>query len=137
MEDLLKPGGDEGAKFATKDNVDDVNAAIEEMSKLLAEHREQVQHKLNMFVTAATSPLKWKAVKYLEGGMELPNCVSIEGSEIRKAEKESMAFERDLRNAASAERKRKAEGNGFGYDTRGNSKSGGDKRNCVEAARTW
>ena len=148
MEELLKPSsGEEGAKFATKDNVDDVNAAIEEMSKLLAEHREQVQHELNMFVTAATSPLKWKAVKYLEGGMDLPNCVTIEGSEIRKAEKESMAFERDLRNAVGAERKRKAEGKGYGYESRRNSKSArgsrgrggfssGDRRNCFRCGST-
>ena len=149
MEELLKPSsGEEGAKFATKDNVDDVNAAIEEMSKLLADHREQVQHELNMFVTAATSPLKWKAVKYLEGGMELPTCVTIEGSEIRKAEKESMAFERDLRNAVGAERKRKAaEGKGYGYESRRISKSargsrgrggfsGGDRRSCFRCGST-
>ena len=104
MEEILKvePGED----FATKDNVEEVNAAIGALRKVIQEQKDSVQHELNMQVIAATSSLRWKVVRHLEGGSELPDCVTVANADVRKAEKESMAYDRDLRTAASYSRKR-------------------------------
>ena len=100
IEELLKVG--EGEEFATVDNLEDVNATVRRLKELLADHKRSIQHELNMQIVAATSPLKWKTVAQMEGGLSLPSCVTVDGSEVRKAEKESMAYERDLRNASRA-----------------------------------
>ena len=104
MEEILKVGPDE--EFATKDNIEEVNAAVSALREKIEELKNLVQHELNMQIIAATSSLKWKVVRQLEGGSELPDCVTVPNSDVRKAEKESMAYERDLRNAASYSRKR-------------------------------
>ena len=106
MEEILKV--EPGEEFASVDNVQEVNAAITALKKLMEQQKETIQHELNMQVIAATSSLKWKVVKHLEGGSELPECVTVPNADLRKAEKESMAYERDLRTAASFTRKRGA-----------------------------
>ena len=104
MGDLFKTENEE-EDFITADNLEEANLAIKRFRVLLDKHRRAVQHELNMVVVADASPLKWKTVSQLEGGMELPSCVTIQNSEVRKAEKESMAFAREL-NAARNARKR-------------------------------
>ena len=102
------------------DNLDDINAAIENIKQMLNAHKDSIQHELNMQVVAAKSPLNWKTVKCLEGGMSLPDCVTLNSQEVRKAEKESMAFDRDLRTAANASKRRREEyGRGSGSSGRG------------------
>ena len=118
MEDVLKT--EDGKDFASVDNLDDVNAAIENIKQMLSAHKDSIQHELNMQVVAAKSPLNWKTVKCLEGGMSLPDCVTLDSQEVRKAEKESMAFDRDLRTAANASKRRREEyGRGSGSSGRG------------------
>ena len=95
----------EGEEFATIDNVKDVNKAVGEMMSLLTKHKQALQHELNMQVVAASSPLGWKTVQQMEGGFNLPDCVTVENQEVRKAEKESMAYERDLRSAVAGSRR--------------------------------
>ena len=102
---------EEGEEFATKDNLDDVNKAVLKFNTLLEEHKNSIQHELNMQIVAASSPLKWKTVKQLEGSLELPACVTIDSTEVRKAEKDSMAFARDL----SVAKKRSLESASSGY----------------------
>ena len=91
--------------------------AIKHLRVLLDKHRQAVQHELNMVVVADASPLKWKTVSQLEGGLELPSCVTIQNSEVRKAEKESMAFTREL-NAARNARKRMSSDAGEGSSSK-------------------
>ena len=106
IEEVFKT--EEGKDFASAENWEDVNAAIEEVKRLLKEHKDSIQHELNMQVVAAKSPLSWKTVKCLEGGIDLPSCVTLDSQEVRKAEKESMAFDRDIRTASK--RRREEEG---------------------------
>ena len=115
MEEVLKT--EDGKDFASVDNLDDVNAAIENIKQMLSAHKDSIQHELNMQVVA---PLNWKTVKCLEGGMSLPDCVTLDSQEVRKAEKESMAFDRDLRTATNASKRRREEyGRGSGSSGRG------------------
>ena len=118
MEDVLKT--ENGKDFASADNWEDVNAAVEEVKQMLKEHKESIQHELNMQVVAAKSPLKWKTVKCLEGGISLPSCVTLDSQEVRKAEKESMAFDRDLRTASNAFKRRREE---YSFHGRGSGSS--------------
>ena len=76
----------EGEEFATIDNVQDVNKAVGEMMSLLTKHKEALKHELNMQIVAASSPLGWKTVQQMEGGFNLPDCVTVENQEVRKAE---------------------------------------------------
>ena len=117
IEELLKVG--EGEEFATVDNLEDVNATVRRLKELLADHKRSIQHELNMQIVAATSPLKWKTVAQMEGGLSLLSCVTVDGSEVRKAEKESMAYERDLRNASRAVKRGAAEEEWSGASKRG------------------
>ena len=75
---------EEGEEFATKDNLDDVNKAVIKFNTLLEDHKKSIQHELNMQIVAASSPLKWKTVKQLEGGLELPACVTIDSMRFGK-----------------------------------------------------
>ena len=77
-----------------------------------------------MQIIAATSPLKWKVVKQLEGCAELPDCVSVLNTELRKAEKETMAYERDLRNVFNYGKRRGSSADEGGYVKRGRFNSG-------------
>ena len=104
MEDLFKTEK-EDEDFVTEDNVAEANLAIKRFKELLQDHKKAVQHELNMVVVADASPLKWQTVSQLEGGLELPSCVTIPSSDVRKAEKDTMAFAREL-NAAKNARKR-------------------------------
>lgn len=143
MEELIKEG-DDGEEFATSDNFEDVNAAVRKMREMLAAHKLSIQHELNMQIVAATSPLKWKTVAQLEGGLSLPSCVTLDGMEVRKAEKESMAFDRDLRSASKAvkrsgeEQVRGASKRGRGsYRARGRGGAlGGQERACFKCGET-
>ena len=65
MEEILKVGPDE--EFATKDNIEEVNAAVSALREKIEEQKNLVQHELNMQIIAATSSLKWKVVRQLEG----------------------------------------------------------------------
>ena len=103
MEDIFQVK--EGEEFANVDNVQEVNRAVGEMLSLLTKHKQALQHELNMQVVAATSPLGWKTVQQMEGGLNLPDCVTVENQEVRKAEKESMAYERDMRSAVAGSRR--------------------------------
>ena len=111
-----------------------------------------IQHELNMQVVAAKSPLKWKTVKCLEGGISLPSCVTLDSQDVRKAEKESMSFDRDLRTAFNASKRKREEdglyGKGRGsWSTRGSSSYrgrgrgrggsvGGGERACFRCGNT-
>ena len=70
MEDIFQVK--EGEEFANVDNVQEVNKAVGEMSSLLNKHKQALQHELNMQVVAATSPLGWKTVQQMEGGVHDP-----------------------------------------------------------------
>ena len=61
MEEILKVGPDE--EFATKDNIEEVNAAVSALREKIEEQKNLVQHELNMQIIAATSSLKWKVVR--------------------------------------------------------------------------
>ena len=148
IEEIFKT--EEGKDFASADNLEDVNLAIEEVKALLKEHKNTIQHELNMQVVAAKSPLKWKTVNCLEGGISLPSCVTLDSQDVRKAEKESMSFDRDLRTAFNAsKRKREEDGKGRGsWSMRGSSSSyrgrgrgrggsvGGGERACFRCGNT-
>ena len=103
MEELFKV--DEGEDFINADNIEEANEVIRWFRQLLEGQRQAIQHELNMVVVADASPLKWKTVSQLEGGFELPSCVTIASSEVRKAEKDSMAFTRELNNARNARKR--------------------------------
>ena len=99
----------EGEDVITADNISESNEALKFLLDCLAKLEEKFQHEYDMQVVAATSPLGWQAVRQLEGGLELPGTVSITNAEVRKAEKDSMAYARDLRSAQNANKKRRAE----------------------------
>ena len=63
--------------------MEEVNDAVKEVKNLLSKQRELVQHEYNMHVVAATSALTWKVVKQMEGGLDLPDDVTIDNSEVR------------------------------------------------------
>ena len=113
MEDLFKV--EEGEEFVKEDNLEEANEAIKKFKELLYFHKQAVQHELNMVVVADTSPLKWKTVSQLEGGMELPSCVTIASSDVRKAEKDTMAFTRELNSARNARKRLSNEEAGTGH----------------------
>ena len=112
MEEIFKV--EEGEEFVKKDNVEEANAAIGKFKELLEFHKRAVQHELNMVVVADASPLKWKTVNQLEGGMELPSCVTIASADVRKAEKDTMAFTRELNSARNARKRWSQEEAGSG-----------------------
>ena len=118
MEELLKLGEGE-EEFASVENLEDVNATVRRLRELLSDHKRSIQHELNMQIVAATSPLKWKTVAQMEGGLSLPSCVTVDGSEVHKAEKESMAYDRDLRNATKAVKRGAAGEEWIGASKRG------------------
>ena len=95
-------------ELATKDNVAEVNLSIKELTKQLAELKTTVMHEVDMQTIAATSPLGWKVVKQLEvGTRQYATCSS---EDVRKAEKEKMSYDRDLKNARASS----ARGRGHG-----------------------
>ena len=59
-----------------------------------------------MQIVATKSPLGWKTVNCMEGRISLPEGISVDSDEVKKAEKECMSHERDLRAATNAKRKR-------------------------------
>ena len=125
MQELIKV--EEGKDFATKDNLAEVNEVIVLLRGMFREQRQKIQHEVDMQVIAATSPLKWKVVKQLEGGAELPDCVSVLNTELRKAEKETMAYERDLRNVFNYGKRRGSSTDEGGYGKRGRFNSGRER----------
>ena len=89
---------DDDKPFVTKDNIEEANLAIEGVRQLFVEMQSQIQTEINMQMVASMSALRWNTVKAMEGGMDFPEWVTVDNAEVRKAEKESMAYERDIRN---------------------------------------
>lgn len=110
MEDIFKV--EEGAEFVTADTVEEANQAVVRFKELLEHHKRAIQHELNMVIVADASPLKWKTVSQLEGGMELPSCATIGSAEVRKAEKDCLAFSRELSSARNASKRSNQEAAG-------------------------
>ena len=63
----------------------------------LGEIKKVLQHNIDMQIIVTTSELIWKTVSAMEGGFELPTCVSVTSGEVRKAEKEAMFYDRYIR----------------------------------------
>ena len=101
MEDIFKV--EEGAEFVTADTLEEANQAVVRFRELLEMHKRAVQHELNMVIVADASPLKWKTVSQLEGGLELPSTIG--NAEVRKAERDCMAFSRELLSARNASKR--------------------------------
>ena len=88
------------SEMANVDNLDEVNLSIKEMKKLLGELKASVLHEVDMQTVAATSPLGWKTVQQMEvGSQRFGTCTA---ADVRKAEKESMTYEREINNARQA-----------------------------------
>ena len=105
VEDLKNVFGEEEASV---DNIEVMNIAIGELGKQLENLRCLIQHEVDMQVVAGTSPLGWKVVQHLEANKDVVQTCSLRTDVIRKAEKETMAYDRDLRvakEAAGKERK--------------------------------
>ena len=136
MEDLFKTEK-EDEDFVTEDNVAEANLAIKRFKELLQDHKKAVQHELNMVVVADASPLKWQTVSQLEGGLELPSCVTIPSSDVRKAEKDTMAFARELHAAKNARKRFSSQESGgrAKYGRGGGSYRGRGGRGGVVSAR--
>ena len=103
MEELFKV--EEGAEFVTADTLEEANQAVVKFKELLELHKRTIQHELNMVIVADASPLKWKTVSQLEGGLDLPSCATIGSAEVRKAERDCMAFTRELSSARNASKR--------------------------------
>lgn len=103
MEALFKV--EEGEEFVTVDTLEEANQAVVKFKELLELHKRAIQHELNMVIVADASPLKWKTVSQLEGGLDLPSCATIGSAEVRKAERDCMAFSRELSSARNASKR--------------------------------
>ena len=100
MKDIFVGAGDEPA--AREDNVVDINAAVVELHKQIEKTKTFVQHELNMQVAAGSSPLSWRVVEHLESDKRTPSACSLSGEELRKAEKERMSYDKDLKAARAS-----------------------------------
>ena len=88
------------SEVANGDNLDEVNLSIKEMKKLLGELKASVLHEVDMQTVAGTSPLGWKTVQQMEvGSKSFGTCTS---EDVRKAEKERMTYEREIKNVRQA-----------------------------------
>jgi hypothetical protein len=88
--------------IATADNFEDVNAAFEVYAGHIEALRAHVQHEIDMQVISTTSPMGWLAVEQLEIGLRDLSIVTVSSETVRKAEKERMAYDKDLRAASAA-----------------------------------
>ena len=82
--------------FVIKHNIV-ANKAIAKAKLELGEIKKGLQHNIDMQIIVTTSELIWKTVSAMEGGFELPTCVSVTSGEVRKAEKEAMFYDRYIR----------------------------------------
>ena len=103
----------DGEEFVTDDNIEDANAAIKELRSIVSNLKDLVQKELNAQIVGATSPHGWKTVDMMEGSSKLSEFATVDHSELRKAEKELMSYERDLRNSRSYVSKRDGESEGY------------------------
>ena len=69
------------------------------MTDQFADLKQHIQHEVDMQIVAATSPLGWKVVNQMELGRETTSSLSVSSEEVRKAEKEKMSYDKDLRLA--------------------------------------
>ena len=139
-EEVLKV--EEGEEFATADNLKEVNLAIKRIREIAAERKELVQKESNAQIVGATSPHGWKTVEMMEGSSKVSVCSTLDVAEVRKAEKELMGYERDLRNSrANAKREREFDNSRRGgYIKRGRggsvSSGSGSGRACFKCGST-
>ena len=112
MEELVKC--EEGEDFVSADNIEAANETINQLFSLLTAVKDDIQHEIDMQIVAATSELGWQTVRTMEGGLELSNVVSVASIDVRKAEKETISFNRDLRSAKNSKKRKADSGEGSG-----------------------
>ena len=106
IKNLWKDLGEEALEgdgvLATPHNLEAVNKAIEGMTPLLDDMEEHVRWELECNISAAESPIGWRAVDQLEleKKKKKDGKVLIKPEDLRKAEKDKISFEKDLRSAA-------------------------------------
>ena len=82
------------------------NKAITKSVMELGELKKVLRHNIDMQIIVSTSELIWKTVSAMEEAFELPTCLSHQCSgEVRKAEKEAMFYDRDIRATKNASTK--------------------------------
>ena len=84
-------------EFAATKNMEEVNATTSKLMEMLAACKLSTQHGLKMNVVAAISLLNWETVAQMESGFNILGksvCVMVDGLDVQKAKKESVAWER-------------------------------------------
>ena len=100
-EDLTNEADEADCEVATPHNLEAVNKAILGLDPLITDMEEHVRWELECNISAAESAIGWRAVDQLEleRKKKKDGKVLIKPEDLRKAEKDKISFEKDLRSA--------------------------------------
>ena len=100
-EDLTSEALESGDMVATPHNLEAVNIAVAGLDTVMTDMEEHVRWELECNISAAESAIGWRAVDQLEleRKKKKDGKVLIKPEDLRKAEKDKISFEKDLKSA--------------------------------------